>query len=95
MLAFAAAVMIVVAVNPDDTPRCDQPEAATAGECFDISETQQTIATILAWPAGVLGALAALASLVFVFRGRDARLIARLAIPAVLLGVLSIVVAQV
>ena len=66
VLAFGAAVMFVVAINPDDTPRCEQfvsGEVAGGGECYDITETQQLIQNIFAIPAGVLATLAALLAL--------------------------------
>src|SRR5688500_16268398 len=54
-LAFGSAVMIILPLNPDNTPRCDQ---VLVGECFDLSKNQQLIQNILAWPAGILGAIA-------------------------------------
>jgi len=98
VLAFGAAVMFVVAINPDDTPRCEQLElqlAAGGGECYDITETQQLIQNIFAIPAGVLATLAALLALYFAATGRQGRLLVRLAGAAVVLGVAAVIVGQV
>ena len=57
-LLFGGAVMIIVGLNPDDTPRCEQTELAlAAGECYDLSKTQQTIQAVLAFPSGVLAGI--------------------------------------
>jgi len=98
VLAFGAAVMFVVAINPDDTPRCEEfasGEVAGGGECYDITETQQLIQNIFAIPAGVLAALAALMALYFAATGRQGRLLVRLAGAAVVLGVAAVIVGQV
>ena len=51
--------MIVLPLNPDDTPRCEQVTSGEAFslECYDMTETQQLIQNIFAWPAGILGAI--------------------------------------
>ncbi len=95
-LAFGAAVMIILPLNPDDTPRCDQlAEALAAGECFDLSKGQQLIQNILAWPAGILGAIGALLCLYLAATGRAAATVKKVTIPAVVLGLLAVVVGQV
>lgn len=94
-LLFGAAVMILVALNPDDTPRCEElVRAQVAGECFDITKTQQTIQAILAFPAGVFAALAALVGLAVTFTGRYGSLMIRLVVPAVVLGGLAVLIGQ-
>lgn len=90
-LAFAAAVMIILPLNPDDTPRCEQ---ITAGECFDMTKTQQTIQNVLAWPAGIIGAAAALLALYFAATGRQGPLLMRLTGVALVLGIGAVLVAQ-
>jgi len=95
VLAFGAAVMFVVAINPDDTPRCEQFASGEVGECYDITETQQLIQNIFALPAAVLGALGALLALYFAATGRQGRLLVRLAGAAVVLGVAAVIVGQV
>lgn len=94
-LLFGGAVMIVVALNPDDTPRCEQTDLAQlAGECYDISESQQTIQAVLALPAGVIAGIAALVGLAVVFTGRHGPLLLRLVVPAVVLGAAAVIVGQ-
>ena len=94
-LLFGGAVMIVVGLNPDDTPRCEQTALAQlAGECYDVTETQQTIQAALAWPAGILALLAALVGLAVVFTGRRGALMLRLVVPAVVLGAAAVIVGQ-
>lgn len=98
VLAFGAAVMIVLALNPDNTPRCEQfvsGEVAGGGECYDLTETQQLIQNIFAIPAGVLGALGALLALYFAATGRQGRLLVRLTVAAVVLGIGAVIVGQV
>lgn len=94
-LAFGGAVLIIVALNPDDTPRCEElVRAQLAGECFDVTKTQQTVQAVLAFPAGVLAGLAALVGLVVAFTGRRGQLMLRLVVPAVVLGALAVLVGQ-
>jgi membrane-associated PAP2 superfamily phosphatase len=98
VLAFGAAVMIVLALNPDDTPRCEQflsGEVVGGGECYDITETQQLIQNIFAIPAGIIGAAAALLALFFAATGRQGRLLVRLTGVALVLGVGAVIVGQV
>ena len=97
-LAFGAAVMIVLALNPDDTPRCEQfisGEVQGGGECYDITETQQLIQNIFAIPAGVIGGIAALLALYFAATGRQGRLLVRLTVAALVLGIGAVIVGQV
>jgi hypothetical protein len=96
VLAFGAAVMIVVPLNPDDTPRCEQIASGEfpGGECFDMTKTQQTIQNVLAWPAGIIGAAAALMALYFAATGRRGQLLLRLTGAAVALAVGAFVVGQ-
>jgi hypothetical protein len=90
LLAFAAAVMIAVAVDLADGPRCEQ---ATFGECYDVSKTEQTVGTILLFASGIASALAFLAGAYFVFRGRGGRTMAIAAGAAIVLGAIALVIA--
>jgi len=93
LLLFGAAVMAIVVINPDDIPLCSEIEKAlAAGECYDISETQNTISTILAVPAGILAAIAGLLGFYVAFTGRRGGLMMRLGGAAVALGVLTYVI---
>jgi hypothetical protein len=90
-LLFGAAVMILVAINPDDIPICSEATAADL-ECYDISSAQNTISTILAIPAGILAALAGLLGFYVAFTGRRLALMIRLGVAAVVLGVITYII---
>lgn len=93
LLLFGAAVMAIVVINPDDIPLCSDTQAAlAAGECFDISSTQDTISTILAVPAGILAGIAGLLGFYVAFTGRRANQMFRLAGAAVAIGVLTYII---
>jgi len=94
VLFFGAAVMFVIALNPDDTPRCDEvaETGAVSTECFNISETQQTISSVLSVPAGVLAVFAGLAGLAVAATGRRGELMVRLAGGAVAFGLLTVII---
>lgn len=97
VLAFLAAVMILVAVDINDTPTCDDlisgvVEIPEDRECFDGSSTAKTVSVGLAWASGFIGVLAALAGLWFTITGRRGRLLVSLAVSAIVLGILSILV---
>jgi hypothetical protein len=93
LLLFGAAVMALVVINPDDIPLCsDRAAALAAGECFDVSKTQDTISTILAVPAGILAAIAGLLGFYVAFTGRRAQQMLKLGGAAVALGILTYVI---
>lgn len=92
-LLFGALVMALIVINPDDIPLCSETvRAAAAGECFDISETQETVSSILAIPAAILGAIAGILGFVVAITGRRLDLMMRLGGAAVVLGVLTFLV---
>jgi hypothetical protein len=104
VLAFGAAVMILVAIDIGDTSTCDQlREDVESGEvvldlddeCFDGSSGQKAVSVILAWASGIVGALAALLALLFAITGTRGPLLVRAAGAAVALGVLSIVIGSI
>jgi uncharacterized RDD family membrane protein YckC len=93
LLLFGAAVMALVVINPDDIPLCSETaKAFEAGECFDVSETQNTVSTILAVPAGILAAIAGLLGFYVAFTGRRGDLMMRIGGAAVVLGVLTYII---
>jgi len=96
-LAFAAAVMILLAIDLVERPVCEDVGGALnpTEDCFDVSSAQKTISMVLAWPAGVLGAIAALMSLYLAATGRRGRLVLQLAGAAIVLGGLSILIGSV
>jgi hypothetical protein len=97
VLAFAAAVMILVAVDIGDTPTCDDVLSGEAFsvDCFDGSSGQKTISVALAWGSGIAGAIAAFLALAFAVTGRRGRLLVQVAGLAILLGGLSILIGSV
>lgn len=100
VLAFAAAVMIMVGVEIGDTPTCDAITAGEEpipadGECFDGASGQKSISVAFAYASGVVGAIAALLGLAFAITGRRGRLLVRLAVAAIVLGGLSILIGSI
>ena len=96
-LAFGVAVMFVVASNPDEVPRCEQiasGEVVDAVECYDITETQETVQKVFAWAAAAVGAIALLLALVFAATGRRGSLVVRATTAALVLGAVVVVIGQ-
>ncbi len=85
--------MALIVINPDDIPLCSETlKAAAAGECFEISETQSTISTILAIPAAILGAIAGVLGFVVAITGRRVDLMTRIGGLAVVFGALTFLI---
>jgi hypothetical protein len=101
VLAFGAAVMILVAVDIGDTPTCDDfvalpfEEQVEEEECFDGSSAQKTISVVLAWASGIVGVIAVIVALIFAVTGNRGPLLARVAGAAVVLGILSILIGSI
>jgi hypothetical protein len=92
VLAFGAAVMIIVGFDLADGVTCDEfvdlsdeEKVEQEFECYDLSSTQKSIGAGLAWAAGIVGALAVLAALFLAVTGRGARTFGRLTVAAVVL----------
>lgn len=95
-LIFASAVMVLIGLNPDDTPRCDQVELSRlAGECFEVGKGQQTIQAAFAWATGVIGAIAALLALYMTFTGKRASTTLKATFVAVVLGAITVLIGQI
>jgi hypothetical protein len=90
LLAFAGAVMIAVAFDLADGPRCEQ---IAVGECFDVSETTQTVGVILLFASGLSAVLAVGLGIYFMFRARGGRAMAIAAGAAIVLGAIALAVA--
>lgn len=79
VLALGAAIMIIAMADISGTPTCEDVLAERAepkdGECYDGSSTQKTIAVILGFAGGGVGAIGVLAALAFTFTGRRGRLV--------------------
>ena len=91
VLLFGVAVMVIVVINPDDLPLCDDVRSgeATLGptlECLDSSESMYTATRVVAAAAGIVGALAALLGLYVAFTGRRGALFVRLTVAALVIG---------
>ena len=104
VLAFGAAVMILVAIDIGDTATCEDffDDVASGqvvpdldDECFDGSSAQKAISVVLAWASGIVGALAVLVALAFAITGTRGGLLVRLAGAAILIGALSIAIGSV
>jgi hypothetical protein len=95
ILAFGAAVMIVVGLDVNDLASCEDPQAVIESgelECFDGSEGIKPVVVGLAIASGILGALAALLGLALAVTGRRGRLFAQVAIAAVVLAALALII---
>jgi hypothetical protein len=95
VLLLGAAIMIIAMADISGTPTCEDIEADRAavpadGECYDGSSAQKTIAVILGFAGGGLGAIAALAAFAFTFTGRRGRLVLVLTGLAIVLSGISI-----
>lgn len=97
VLAFGVAVMVVIPVNPDDTPRCEQIESGEvtdAFECFDTTKGQQTAQNVVAVIAAALGLVAILFCLYFVFTGRRGNTLLKVTGAAVIAGIIVFLIGQ-
>lgn len=103
VLAFAAAVMIIVAVDVGDTLICDEANslsqqeraAQDVTECFPGSDAHKVVNVGLAYASGALGALAALLALLYAATARHGRRLMQLATAAIVVGALSILVGSI
>lgn len=98
LLAFGAAVMIIAAGDINDTAPCNDPAAVIASgqnECFDGSDTKQTITVAVMYAGGALGLAGVLTGLAFGFTGRRGRLFAQVGIAAVVISGLGILIGSI
>jgi len=93
LLAFVVLVFMVIVINPDDIPRCDDG-LSSEGECFDVTETQRTLQIVVSIVGSVVGALAALAALYFTVTGRRGRLVLQLTGATFAVGLLLVIVGR-
>lgn len=97
VLAFGVAVMVIVPLNPDDTPRCEQiqsGEVTDAFECFDTTKNQQLAQNVVAIIAAALGTVAILLCLYFLFTGRRGSTLLKATAAAVAAGVIVFLIGQ-
>lgn len=94
VLLFAVAVMVLIVVNPDDLPLCDDVASGAAKlgstlECLDSSSGVYNVQRVLAGITGLIGLAAALLGLYAGATGRRFRLWIQLTAAAILFGVLT------
>lgn len=97
VLAFLAAVAVLVMVQVGDTATCDDVLAGKAdfnddGECYDGSSTTKLIALVLGWPGAVLAVVATFLALAFAIRGRGGRRLVQVIVAAAVLLGLSLLI---
>ena len=99
VLLFGVAVMVIVVINPDNLPLCEDVRSGEAQlgptlECLDSSQTEYTLTRVVAAAAGLVGGLAALAGLVVAFTGRRGPLMVKLTAVALVLGGLTFLIGE-
>lgn len=98
-LLFGVAVMVIVAINPDNIPLCADVESGDAKlgptfECFDQSSASYNVQKVVAAGAALVGALAALLGFYVGATGRRGDLMLKLTGAAVVLGGVAVLVGQ-
>lgn len=93
VLAFIVLVLVVIVINPDDVPRCEDGVSAE-GECFDVTETERTLQIVVSIVGAVVGTAAALAALYFAITGRRGRLVLQLAGATFAVALLLVIVGR-
>ncbi|MDX6588296.1 MAG: hypothetical protein QOI31_2769 [Solirubrobacterales bacterium] len=91
VLLFGVAVMVIVVINPDDLPLCDDVRSGDAvlgptNECLDSSQGMYTATRVVAGAAGIVGGLAALLGFYVAATGRRGAQMMKLTIAALVLG---------
>ncbi len=99
ILLFAVAVMVIVVINPDDLPLCDDVASGEAvlgptNECIDSSSGMYTLTRVVAGAAGIVGALAALLGFYVGATGRRGAQMLKLTIAAIVLGGLVFLIGE-
>jgi len=98
-LLFGVAVMVIVVINPDNLPLCDEVRSGEAAlgptlECIDSSNTGYTATRVAAAGAALIGGLAALLGFYVGATGRRGSLMVKLTIVAIALAVLAILAGE-
>jgi Mn2+/Fe2+ NRAMP family transporter len=94
-LAFAAAVMIMTAIDLGGTPlesEVSRADAIAGTEVYDGSSTAKTLSTIAFWASGVTAAVAVLAALVVAGTRRWNGALMPLAGLSVVLGAIGVLI---
>lgn len=99
VLLVGSFIIIAAMVDIAGTPTCHDVELGLAApsdnSCFDGSSFQKTIALIFGFAGGGVGVIAMISAIAFTFTGRRSRLVAVLAVAAVVLAGISILVGSV
>jgi hypothetical protein len=100
LLLVGAFIMVAAATDIAGTTRCSDVTAQFVaehpnGSCFDGSQIQQVLSVGFGYASGAVGAIAAILALAFTITGRRGRLVAILAVAAVLLAGISILVGSI
>lgn len=100
ILLFGVAVMVIVVINPDDLPLCDDVASGEAvlgptNECIDSSSGVYTLTRVAAGAAGLVGGLAALLGFYVAATGRRGGTFVKLTVAAVVLGALVFLIGEV
>jgi hypothetical protein len=100
LLLVGCFIMVAAATDIAGTTRCDDVTAQFVaqhpnGSCFDGSQVQKVLSVGFGYASGAAGAIAALLAIAFALTGRRGRLVAILAVAAVVLAGISILVGSV
>ena len=100
LLLVGCFIMIAAATDIAGTMRCGVVTREFVaqhpnGSCFDGSQVQKVLSVGFGYASGAVGAIAALFALAFAFTARRGRLVAILAVAAVVLAGISILVGSV
>ena len=100
VLLFGVAVMVIVVINPDNLPLCEEVRSGEAElgptlECLDSSQTEYTLTRIVAGAAAIVGGLAALLGLAVAFTGRRGSLFWKVTAAALVLAGLAFLIGEI
>ena len=100
LLLVGCFIMIAAATDIAGTTLCRDVTAQFVqqhpnGSCFDGSQLQKVLSVGFGYASGAVGAIAALLAIAFAITGRRGRLVAVLAVAAVVLAGISILVGSV
>ena len=90
---FWGAVLVAVLADLGGSPTCD--DATISGEdCFDGSSAGKTLTLIFGWPSALAFIAVLPLAVHFAATGRSSRLLGRVIVAALVLGLVSVVTAR-
>ena len=96
LLVVGCFIMLAAATDIAGTPTCHDVQARLAApkdnSCFDGSQVQKVLSVAFGYASGAVGVIAALLAIAFTITGRRGRLLAILAVGAMVLAGISILV---